>query len=41
MKYYLLLKETIYKLEELSDMLWMLEERMMKSWMYGGRRENE
>lgn len=40
-KYYMLLKETTYKLEELSDMLWMLEEKMMKSWMYGRRGENE
>ena len=34
-KYYLLLNECQYRVEELSDMLWMLEEKMMKSWMYG------
>ena len=37
-KYCLLLNETIYKIEELSDMLWMLEEKMMKSWMYERRK---
>ena len=36
-KYYLLVNECQYKVEELSDMLWMLEEKMMRSWMYGGK----
>lgn len=40
-KYYMLLKETTYKLEELSDMLWMLDNKMMESWMYERRRKNE
>lgn len=40
-KYYLLLNETIYKIEELSDMLWMWDNKMMKSWMYERRKKNE
>ena len=40
-KYYLLLNECLYKVEELSDMLWMLEEKMMKNWMYEGKEGDE
>ena len=40
-KYYLLLNETIYKIEELSDMLWMWDNKMMESWMKGKKKEEE
>lgn len=40
-KYCMLLNECLLKVEELSDMLWMLEEKMMKSWMYEGKEEEE
>lgn len=40
-KYYLLVEECLYRVEELSDMLWMLEEKMMKSWMYRKKEGDE